>query len=253
MGEEDSHKYLITIAYDGTRYGGWQIQPNSLSIQEQIESILQVFLQREVKLVGAGRTDAGVHALGQTAHFTFDRPVDAYRFLRAANGLLPTDIRIKSIQSVPPDFHARYSAKRKIYHYHLYLDPIEDPFKVNTVYKPIYRIDLELLKRCMELYLGTHDFSAFANSQTEGVAAHDPVRTMIRADVVPEEGGVRLEFEADGFLYKMVRNLVGTALAAASKKIKLEEIPGIFHGRDRRKAGQSVPPQGLFLVKVTYD
>lgn len=246
------HKYKLSLAYDGTHYCGWQIQPNGVSIQSKIHEALHIALKSPLFVVGSGRTDAGVHALAQVAHFEHAEEVDTYRLLAALNGLLPVDIRIKSIEQVPLDFHAQYSAIAKTYHYHLYLEQVMDPFRRLYTYQVRRKIDLKLLQKAAQRFIGTHDYTTFANEAHAGSASRDPVRTLKRLDVIPEEGGIRLEFEADGFLYKMVRNIVGTLLEVASGKRALYEIETLFAAKDRRKAGRAVPPQGLFLVKVDY-
>jgi tRNA pseudouridine38-40 synthase len=245
-------RYKLTISYDGTNFGGWQIQSNSASIQMAIEAALQTALRAPTPIVGAGRTDAGVHALAQTAHFTPEKEADTFRLLASLNGLLPPEIRILKIEPVSEDFHARYSATSKEYHYHLHLDRVIHPFKRLYATAVPFPLDLDLLKNASSFFIGTHDFTSFANEADTGSAAKNPVRTLRRLDIVPEEGGLRLEFEASGFLYKMVRNITGTLLDICAKKIPLESLPDIFAAKDRRKAGQTAPPQGLFLVNVSY-
>jgi tRNA pseudouridine38-40 synthase len=245
-------RYKLLIAYDGTHYSGWQVQKGQTSIQALIQAALQTALRHPLDLTGSGRTDAGVHALGQTAHFDTEEFFE-HALLRASlNALLPADIRIKDIVPVAPDFHARYSAKSKIYHYHLHLDHVLDPFQRLYRYQFRAKLDLDLLKKAALLFLGTHDFTSFANEKASKTASHDPIRTITRLDVIEEKGGIRLEFEGDGFLYKMVRNITGTLLDAATKKISLDAIPKIFEAKDRRTAGSAAPPQGLFLVEVLY-
>lgn len=246
-------KYKIVIAYDGTNYGGWQVQKNTVSIQSLIESALSRILRTKTSLCGSGRTDAGVHSLGQTAHFVTEANIHPSRILFSLNGLLPTDIRILSIERVPLEFHARYSATAKIYHYHLHLDPIPDPFKHLYSYHVPHPVDIALLKQTVKHFIGTHDFSSFANEGHQGSAAKNAVRTIYRIDVVDEPGGVRLEFEGNGFLYKMVRNIVGTLLDVCAGKIPKESIPEIFAAKDRRKAGRAAPPHGLYLMEVKYE
>ncbi|MBS0616112.1 MAG: tRNA pseudouridine(38-40) synthase TruA [Verrucomicrobia bacterium] len=245
-------KYKLLLAYDGTQYGGWQVQPNAISIQATLENALTIVLRTPIAITGAGRTDAGVHALGQVAHFSFLEPLDCFRILGSLNGLLPPDIRVLSLEPVPDEFHARYSAKSKIYHYHLHLDPVMNPFYRLYRHHIHFSLDLELLRSAASLFIGTHDFSAFANEAAEGAAAKNPIRTLSRLDIVPQEGGVRLEFEGESFLYKMVRNITGTLLDVCRGKISLESIPDIFASKDRRKGGTAAPAQGLFLVKIHY-
>lgn len=245
--------YKLEIAYDGTAYSGWQIQPNGPSIQHTIsEQLCKVLQLPEITLIGSGRTDAGVHALGQVAHFRVSERVDENKVLHSLNCLLPKDIRIKSLSAVPSDFHAQYSAKGKIYHYYLHLDKVLDPFRRQYSWHIQTPFDSRLLIEAASYFVGTHDFTSFANEAHLGSAAKNPVRELYRLDPVPVEGGLRLEFEGNGFLYKMVRNIVGTLVEVGLGKRSVEEIPVIMAARDRGRAGQAAPPQGLFLVTVHY-
>ncbi len=245
-------KYRITLAYEGTAYGGWQVQPNAITIQELLQKNIAIFLQEEVIITGAGRTDAGVHALGQVAHFQAEKKFDLGRFRHSINRMLPPDIRILDIQKAHSLFHARNSASGKVYYYHIHLDPIMDPFKRLTSLHLRESLDIELMKACAQHFIGTQDFTSFANAAHMGAAAKDAVRTIIRLDIVPENQGIRLEFEGDGFLYKMVRNITGTLIEVATGKRSIEEIPKILAAKDRRLAGQAAPAHGLFLVRVDY-
>lgn len=246
------HKTKLLIAYDGTDYSGWQLQPNGVSIQALIEKALQTILRRPTHLIGSGRTDAGVHAIGQVAHFKHEQPLDHLRLVLSLNGLLPPTIRILSAEDAPLTFHARFSAEGKIYHYHLGIGPIATPFQ--RLYRTQIRqlIDQDLLRQAAQLFVGTRDFTSFANEAHKGSASRNAVRTLKRLDVVPEEGGLRLEFESNGFLYKMVRNIAGTLIEVAKGKYTLDDIPKLFEARDRRCVGLAAPPNGLFLVKVNY-
>jgi tRNA pseudouridine38-40 synthase len=246
------YSYKLTIAYDGTKYSGWQIQPNASSIQEILQNVLKTLLRHQVTLIGSGRTDAGVHAYGQVAHFKHTELLDLNRLQFSLNGLLLRDIRVKQIELVPLDFHAQYSAIAKEYHYHLYLDRVMDPFQRLYCWHVHSRVNVSLLIQATACFLGTHNFTSFANEAHAGSAASDPVRTLYRLDVKQVEGGVTLEFEGDGFLYKMVRNIVGTLVEVASAKRPIEDIPIIFEAKDRRRAGKAAPPQGLFLMRVVY-
>lgn len=245
-------KFKIRISYDGTHYAGWQVQKTGVAIAPFIQKAIETVLRHLINLTGSGRTDAGVHALGQVAHF--DTPVDfnPHRFLLSVNALLPQDIRVYSIENVKNDFHARYSALSKIYHYHLHLNPISNPFNRLYCYHHKIHCDLGLIQEAIPYFLGTKDYTSFANQPHRGTASYDPIRTMQRIDIIEQEGGVRLEFEANGFLYKMVRNITGTLLDIGAKKIKATDLPEIFLSKDRKKAGTSAPPQGLFLIKVQY-
>lgn len=246
------HNYKLNIAYDGTNYCGWQVQPNGLSIQEVLQKHLATIIRHPAHVTGSGRTDAGVHARGQVAHFHSDQPLNLRRLHHSLNGLLPGDIRVNSIEEVPLNFHARYSAIAKTYHYHLRLGHVQDPFQRLYSTQVHERLDLPLLKEAARHFLGTHDFSSLANEAHRGSASHDPVRTLYRLDVIEQDQNVRLEFEGNGFLYKMVRNIVGLLLDAASGKRPVGDIPAILAAKDRRQAGQAAPAQGLFLVQVRY-
>ena len=245
-------KYKLTIAYDGTAYSGWQIQLNAVSIQSLIETAFATILRVPTPVFSSGRTDAGVHAKAQTAHFSSENPVDLFRLQLSLNGLLPPDIRILSIEEAAADFHARYSAISKEYHYHLHLERTTDPFKRLYAYHDYSPLDLDKMKQAAGYFVGTHDFTTFANDASKGSAAKNPIRTIFRLDLCTEPGGIRLEFEGNGFLYKMVRNITGTLLDVARGKIPVESIPQLFEAKDRSLAPPAAPARGLFLIKVNY-
>lgn len=246
-------RYKIILAYEGTSYGGWQVQQNSTSIQELTQRAISTLLRRDhVDVTGSSRTDAGVHALGQVAHFSHDAPIVSEKFLYSVNSLLPRDIRVLKLEPVDPTFHARYSAKGKIYHYHLHTDPIMSPFQRHVRTHFPYPIDLPMLRRVATHFVGTHDFKAFANANGQGAAARGSIRTLYRLEIFEEPGGYRLEFEANGFLYQMVRNITGTLMDLSVGRCREEELPAIFASKDRRRAGRAAPPQGLFLTNVIY-
>lgn len=246
------HRYKIIIAYDGTHYSGWQVQLNASSIQGILQETFKRFLRHDSRLIGSGRTDAGVHALGQTAHFDSPHEIDLDRFLASANGLLPEDIRVLNIEKVDQQFHAQYDATGKIYHYHITINGQKNPFSRNYRLHIYHDFNLARVKEAIGLFLGTHDFCAFANVTEEGVASYDSIRTIRRIDLIEEPEGLRFEFEGDGFLYKMVRNMVGVLLEVAAGKRQPANISEILLSRDRRKAGQAAAAHGLFLVKVLY-
>lgn len=246
-------RYKLTISYDGTRYCGWQVQSNATSIQTLVQQALETALRHPTHLTGAGRTDAGVHALGQTAHFDTPLPLSPKKLVFSLNALLPPDIRVHALDPVAPAFHARYSATGKIYHYHLHLHPIADPFRAPYQLHLHDSIDIQKLKEGAVHFLGTRDFTSFANEAYKGSAARDPIRTLRRLDVIPEAHGVRLEFEGDGFLYKMVRNITGTLIEYGKGKLTPADLATIFNAKDRRRAGPAVAPHGLFLIQVLYE
>lgn len=242
-------KYKLTLSYDGTDYVGWQIQPNGISIQGLLEEALTTLLGENTRIYGAGRTDAGAHALGQSAHFLSEETIDCEQTLRSLNGMLPYDIRILELIPVPDTFHAQYSAIGKEYHYHLWLGQTVSPFVRLYRHHIGYPLDLSRMRQATRAFVGTHDFATFANL---GSSVKTTVRTIKRLDLVEQEGGARLEFEGGGFLYKMVRNIVGTLIDAANGRKELEEIRALLEAKDRRAAGIAAPARGLFLVKVNY-
>ena len=245
-------KFKMLITYDGTPFGGWQTQKNTTAIQPLIEKALSTILREEIGIVGSGRTDAGVHAKGQVAHFETAVAFEFRRLLRSVNALLPPEIRILHIEEASDDFHARFSATGKIYHYRIHLDRTPDPFKRLFAYHVPFKLDLDLLQNATHGFLGTKDFRSFANEADEGSASIDASRTISRLEMKEEPGGFRLEFEGDGFLYKMVRNMTGTLLDIARGKISIDELPKIFEAKDRRRAGMTAPAHGLCLMQVFY-
>ncbi len=246
------HNFKLTLAYDGTAYCGWQIQPNGVTIQEILQEKIALILRHQVTLIGSGRTDSGVHAAGQIAHFHYHDSIELFRFQGSLNALLPRDIRILAVEEVALDFHAQHSAKSKTYHYHMHLDHVLDPFIRLYRLHVKEKVDIDLMRKAARLFVGEHDFTSFANEAHSGSASQNAVRTMRRLDIVDQPGGVRLEFEADGFLYKMVRNITGTLLEVARGKRPIDDINKILAAKDRRYAGQAAPPQGLFLMHVQY-
>ncbi len=247
------HCYKFLISYDGTSYSGWQIQLNHSSIQEHIQNALRKILQNPtISIIGSGRTDAGVHAIGQVAHCKLECPIDPQKLLWSLNGLLPPDIRIKNLKEAPPTFHAQHDAVTKEYHYRLCINRTANPFQRLYSWHIPRKLDISLMKQGASLFIGTHDFTSFTNQVYAGSAAKNPIRHLSRLDVVSSAEEIRLEFEGNGFLYKMVRNIVGTLIEVGSGKINLSDIPTIFAAKDRSKASAAAPPHGLCLIKVTY-
>jgi len=245
--------YKLTIAYEGTNYSGWQFQSNAPSIQKEIQNALAKLLKKDrVAIVGSGRTDAGVHAKRQIAHFQHSGEVDLNRLLMALNGILPKDIRIKKVEVAPPGFHARYSAIGKEYHYRIHLGRVMDPFRRLHYSHIHWALDVDLLKQAAQQFIGTHDFTSFTNEAHKGASSKNPVRTLYRLDVFEEEDALRLEFEGNGFLYKMVRNIVGILIDVAAGRRALEEIQEIFRAKDRQLSSKAAPAQGLCLMHVRY-
>jgi len=244
-------KYKLTIAYDGTCYRGWQAQPHRASIQKEVERALSSLLQHTTSIHASGRTDAGVHALGQVAHFKTHLSLETNSFQQQCNAALPNDIRILEILSVPLDFHARYSCRAKEYHYHLHLEATISPLKRFYSYHCPFFIDLDLLQQGIESFIGEKNFISFANKGKKN-RSKDGIRTLYSINLCQEEGGIRLQFKGNGFLYRMIRNIVGTLIAVARGKIKRERIEEFFKEKRRDPLLKAAPPQGLFLMAVYY-
>lgn len=238
----------LTIQYDGTKYCGWQKQPNSSGIQGTIEYAIYEITKEKVNIIGSGRTDAGVHALGQVANLKTNSNIPAARIPDALNAKLPKDISIIDCQEVSDDFHSRYSATGKIYRYLIYNKPYRSPLYKDISYHVRYDLDIQKMRVEAQSLLGTHEFKGFMSS---GSSVKDTVRTIHNISI--EESGdlIVLEVEGNGFLYNMVRIIVGTLVDIGRGRIDkpLEEI---IASQDRGEAGHTAPAHGLFLKKVHY-
>ncbi|KAF0120997.1 MAG: tRNA pseudouridine38-40 synthase [bacterium] len=240
----------LVIEYDGTNYHGWQIQPNAVSIQETIEDRLQKITQEEIKLIAAGRTDAGVHAVEQVANFSTRSRLDINKIQMGLNSLLPPDIAIKEISEAEQDFHARYSAKSKIYRYVILNQRFPSPLYRNFSWFIPFKLDIKEMKKAVQCLIGKHDFSSFKAS---GCNSHNPIREVYDISLDKDtKGFIIFEIEANAFLKQMVRNIVGTLADVGKGKIGVSEFEEILRAKDRKKAGITAPPQGLFLVKIKY-
>jgi tRNA pseudouridine38-40 synthase len=245
--------YKLNISYDGTRYHGWQVQPNADTIQQTIQDILSQIVNQRCYIVGSGRTDAGVHALNQIAHFRINKQLNVHKLQKSFNALLPKDIRVESILFVPNTFHARYSAIAKRYRYYIKTGPVISPFDRNYYYHYKPELNLERLQKASQHFIGTYDFSTFANEANKGSAAKNATKTIYSIEIQQFQDKIIIDFYGNGFLYKMVRNIVGTLIAAASTKISIAAIPELMHAKDRRLAPNSAPAHGLFLMAVEYE
>ena len=240
----------LVIEYDGTNYHGWQVQPNAVSIQETIEERLSTILQENIRITASGRTDAGVHALAQVAHFHSKSHLDVKNIQRGLNGLLPPDISIKEICDVDHEFHARYSAKSKVYRYIILNQQFPSPLYRNFSWLIHFHLDIELMNKAIQPLKGRHDFSSF---QASGCNSHHPVREVYNVSIKESPNRlICLDIEANAFLKQMVRNIVGTIVDVGNGRIGIEEFAEILRAKDRKRAGITAPARGLFLLKVRY-
>lgn len=243
-------RVLLTIAYDGTNYHGWQIQKNAVTVQQILCEALEKMLGKTFNVTGTSRTDAGVHAREFTCHIDCDDNIPEKAFVRGLNSFLPPDIAVKDCIEVANDFHARYNAKGKTYKYYIYNSNEKDPFKMRYSWQIERKLDVTLMNEFASKLVGTHDFYAFSSS---GRTVEDTVRTISECYVTKENDDIVLTVSANGFLYNMVRIIVGTAVEVSDKRIKVEDIPEILSSKKRELAGVTAPPQGLFLEKVHYS
>jgi len=247
---EAARNIRLEIAYDGTAYCGWQWQKNGLSIQQVLEEAIGRITGESVRVSGSGRTDSGVHALGQVANFHTCSELPERSLLLGINSLLPPDIAVCSLQEVNRDFHARFSVKSKVYEYRICnrpVRPVRERLTTWFIWRPL---DLDKMREVLTVFLGRHDFTSFCSTHTD---SEDHVRTILAAVVdKTADGMITVTIEADGFLRYMVRTIVGTLAYAGLGKCTQAEASAILESRDRRNAKLTAPPQGLFLKQVNY-
>lgn len=240
----------LIIEYDGTNYAGWQRQENALAVQQVVEEKLRKLTRESIVLHGASRTDAGVHAMGQSAHFDTGCRIPADKFSFALNTMLPPDVRIRYSREVPESFHARFSTRGKRYRYLFHVHPHASAMHRLTRAHIIYPLDIDLMQREAQSLVGTHDFAAYAAS---GSVVKDTVRTIYRADVTRDGDEVKLIVEGNGFLYNMVRIIAGTLVGVGSGKLQPGAFARAIETGNRLDLGMTAPAHGLTLMEVFYD
>lgn len=244
------YNYKITISYDGGRYEGWQKQKGRLTIQETLEECIGKICGEKIKIIASGRTDAGVHALEQTANFHTGTNLQKEQFLRECNERLPEDIRITTLEIVDLKFHSRYDAVEKTYCYTIDLRERPNVFTRRYAYSVKEELDVKEMERAAELLTGTHDFRSFTSEKRKD---KDTIRNLKSIEIVQRNQYLKLYFCGEGFLYHMVRILAGTLIEVGMKKKTAEEIPEIFQGKNRFRAGFMAPAHGLMLMNVVYE
>ncbi|MDR4482791.1 MAG: tRNA pseudouridine(38-40) synthase TruA [Nitrospirales bacterium] len=239
----------LTIEYDGTAYAGWQRQPNQPTIQAALETALTRITQQHISVIAAGRTDAGVHARGQVVSFHSNQPIPVNKWRFAINSALPPDISVLSSEEVPESFHARYSAKEKRYEYRISRHPARPAIDRNRVWHLPYDLDIPAIRQAMSDLLGRHDFTSF---QGPRASTSDPMCVVSEVSLNSESMTVSIQIQANRFLKQMVRALVGTLTEVGRHKRSPGSMADILQAKDRRAAGETAPPQGLYLLHVLY-
>jgi tRNA pseudouridine38-40 synthase len=242
-------KIKLTVQYDGSKYSGWQTQPGKRTIQGELVEALSNLVGIRIPVHGASRTDAGVSALGQVTLFEIDCPIPTGNFPKALNGRLPRNIVVTSAEEVPPKFDLLGDVKSKLYRYTIYTGRYRPVLKLNQCWHLHKKLDVSAMNEAAQLLVGTKDFKSFASAADKRESS---VRTIFRCEVTAKEKWIYIDVEGDGFLYNMVRNIVGTLVDIGSRKWDPEKIIEILEAKDRTAAGRLAPPQGLCLMWIRY-
>lgn len=243
------HRYLLKISYDGTDYHGWQVQPNGITVQEQLQASMNKLYGFAPGITGCSRTDAGVHAYEFFCHFDLNNKIPVEGIINGLNSVLPADIRALDCFEVRNDFHSRYDAKAKTYMYVIYRGNIHDPFSARYSYNYSGKLNVSDIKHFCSTLVGEHDFAGFSSA---GRSAQQTVRTLYSCEIEESGNLLTLTITGNGFLYNMVRIIVGTAIEVGRGRIDKNIALEIFKSKDRTLAGATAPAKGLFLKQVTY-
>ena len=240
----------LTIAYDGTNYCGWQVQPNGITVEEVVNKALKKLTGEDIQVIGASRTDSGVHALGNVAVFDTHTTIPPERISYALNQRLPEDIVIVKSEEVAEDFHPRYCDCSKTYEYHILNTRIPIPTKRLTNYFVSYDLDVEKMRKAAGYLIGEHDFVSFCNVRTD---VEDTVRTVTELEILKDGEEITIRISGNGFLYNMVRIIVGTLIRVGRGFYEPEKVTEILEAKDRKAAGVTAPPHGLILAEIRYE
>lgn len=243
--------FKITLEYDGTNFKGWQVQPDSRSVQGEVENALQKIFKKGTRIIGSGRTDQGVHASGQVGNFKTDTAFKTDKILRALNANLPEDLSVLHVKEVPLDFHAQYSAKSKIYRYTILNRRARCAQLRNFCLHVPYHLNVAAMRRETKALIGRKDFRSFVANDPSREQI-DTVRTIKRINITKKGDNITIDLEADGFLYKMVRGIIGTLIEIGRGQLPQGSIKKILKQRDRKSAAYSAKPHGLCLLSVKY-
>ncbi len=243
-------RIALIVEYDGSGYCGWQNQKNGISVQQRLEEALRKLTGDCIAVHGAGRTDAGVHAIGQCAHFDTQSRIPPHKFAFAMNAVLPPDIRIRQSAQVPDTFHARFDAQGKHYRYTIWNAPHASALQRNFAMHVPVALDINAMRRAAQSMQGTKDFAALCSTKT---TVKDTVRTVHEVTVAQERERIRIDVRGNGFLYNMVRIIAGTLIYVGEGKLQAEDIARIMESKDRRLSGVTAQPQGLCLMEVFYQ
>ncbi len=241
--------FKLTLEYDGAKYHGWQLQKNAITLQGTLEAVLARLFGEPIRVRVAGRTDTGVHALGQVVSFKSEKVIELYRLQRALNALLPSDIVVRQVEPVPDTFNPRGDARSRTYRYQIWNRPWPSAIWAHYSWHVSFPLDTDAMNQSAALLVGDHDFSSFQGADW---VEHNPHRTVLRSAVGHDGEFLVYDVEARSFLRHMVRNIVGTLVDVGRGAFGVEEFAEIFAARDRSRAGLNAPPQGLFLVAVQY-
>lgn len=242
-------RFKLTVAYDGTDYCGWQIQPNGITVEEVLNRKLSELTGEKITVIGASRTDSGVHAMGNVAAFDSDTSIPGDRIAYALNRMLPEDIVIVRSEEVPPDWHPRYQDTMKTYEYRILNRAMPDPIRRRDTFFVSYPLDTGKMQEAAEYLKGRHDFKSFCNIRTD---VEDTVRTIFDLEILKDKDLITIRIRGNGFLYNMVRIIAGTLIRVGRGFYTPDHVKEILDAENRETAGATAPPQGLVLVEIAY-